>query len=231
MTDTSLNLLSLQCPLCSTTGALQTYHQDKKREYLHCQHCDLVHVDKSQQLTASEEKGVYDQHENNPADLGYRTFLSRAWLPLKEKLISTDNGQHSSSIKGLDFGSGPGPTLSLMIQEQGFACNIFDLYYANDPAVLSLGEYDFVISTEVIEHIGAPFSVLSQLTGLLKEDGFLCLMTKRHTTQEAFKRWHYILDPTHITFFSERTFLWAADHFKLSVEFPDKDVVLFQKMI
>jgi hypothetical protein len=49
------------------------------------------------------------------------------------------------------------------------------------------------------------------------------------TTQQAFTRWHYILDPTHVCFFSEASFAWLADHLGMRVEFPAADVALLQK--
>lgn len=209
------------CPLCGHHHSEQ-YHQDKLRDYWRCPQCDLVFVPVHFHLSPEQEKAVYDQHENNPNDSGYRRFLSRAWTPLKTKL--------SDNSKGLDFGSGPGPTLSLMAQEDGFHCAIYDLYYANDPAVLINDHYDFITSTEVIEHLAHPKDVISQLINMVKVGGYLSLMTKRHQTQEQFRRWHYILDPTHITFYSEKTFYWIAKHFNCSVEFPDNDVAILRRM-
>ncbi|MFW6346660.1 MAG: methyltransferase, partial [Halomonas sp.] len=59
--------------------------------------------------------------------------------------------------------------------------------------------------------------------------GWLGLMTKRVTEREAFARWHYILDPTHVCFFSEATFRWLAESLDMSVAFPAADVVLMRK--
>lgn len=215
--DTSLYC----CPLCNTPDA-ELYHTDRKRSYWKCSECDLVFVPSEFHLNSEQEKAVYDQHENNPDDPGYRKFLSRAWLPLREKLKP---GEH-----GLDFGCGPGPTLSLMAEEDGYPCTIFDLYFANTPEVLRERHYDFITSTEVIEHIAEPHAVLSQLLGMLKSLGHLCLMTKRHHPDQDFGKWHYILDPTHITFYSEATFHWIAQHFNCSVEFPAQDVTILRKM-
>jgi hypothetical protein len=54
-------------------------------------------------------------------------------------------------------------------------------------------------------------------------------MTKRVTSQQAFARWHYINDPTHVCFFSEATFRWWAAEQGLTVEFTGNDVVIFRK--
>ena len=209
------------CPLCNTQKA-ELHHTDIKRSYWKCSECDLIFVPSEFHLSSEQEKAVYDQHENSPHDQGYRKFLSRAWLPLREKLTP---GEH-----GLDFGCGPGPTLSLMAGEDGYPCTIFDLYFANSPEVLIENHYDFITSTEVIEHIAAPKTILSQLLGMLKSRGHLCLMTKRHHPEQNFSKWHYILDPTHISFYSETTFQWIAQHFRCSVEFPAPDVAILRKM-
>ena len=51
---------------------------------------------------------------------------------------------------GLDFGCGPGPTLSLMLEGQGHQLALFDIYYADNPLLLQ-GSYDFITGTEVVE--------------------------------------------------------------------------------
>jgi len=48
------------------------------------------------------------------ADPRYRRFLARLAEPLIAHL--------PKGARGLDFGCGPGPTLSLMLREAGFAC-------------------------------------------------------------------------------------------------------------
>lgn len=54
-------------------------------------------------------------------------------------------------------------------------------------------------------------------------------MTKRVGTPEAFARWHYILDPTHVCFFSEASFAWLADHLGMELHLPGPDVALLQR--
>lgn len=210
---------SVCCPLCAGTE-LHPYHQDKKRDYRQCLTCDLVFVDKSQQLSHAEEKAVYEQHENNPEDAGYRRFLSRMSQPVLERIAPASSG--------LDFGCGPGPTLSLMFEEAGHRMAVYDAYFADDPTVLT-GCYDFITSTEVFEHLSHPKAVLEQLLAILKPGGWLGLMTKRVIDRDAFSRWHYKNDPTHITFFSDKSFCWIAEHYGLTLTFVDQDVVLLRK--
>ncbi|AVI62688.1 class I SAM-dependent methyltransferase [Halomonas sp. GFAJ-1] len=208
-----------RCPLCNASEPA-LYHQDRRREYYQCATCALVFVPQEQHLTAAEEKAEYDQHQNSPHDTGYRRFLGRLFDPMLGKL--------TDGASGLDFGSGPGPTLSVMFEEAGHTMAVYDIYYAPNQDVLNRS-YDFITATEVVEHLAAPGEVLSQLVANLTPGGYLGLMTKRVTSQEAFSRWHYINDPTHVSFFSEVTFRWWANKQGLAVEFPGKDTAIFTK--
>jgi len=207
------------CPLCAAADT-RHFHRDRRRDYWRCARCALVFVPAEQRLDAREERAVYDQHENSPEDPGYRRFLSRLYDPLRERL--------APGARGLDFGAGPGPTLSVMFEEAGYPMAIYDPFYAPDASVLEQ-TYDFITASEVVEHLFAPGEELTRLAGLLRPGGWLGLMTKRVTDREAFARWHYIQDPTHVAFFSEATFRWLGEHLDMSVEFPGPDVVLLQR--
>ncbi|MGR4069124.1 class I SAM-dependent methyltransferase [Billgrantia sp. C5P2] len=207
------------CPLCASPHS-RHFHRDARRDYYRCEECRLAYVPTAQRLSPAQERAVYDQHENHPDDPDYRRFLSRLFEPLKSRL--------APGARGLDFGAGPGPTLSVMFEEAGHPMAIYDPFYASDTSVLER-RYDFITATEVVEHLFAPGRELDRLVALLPDDGWLGLMTKRMTSEEAFARWHYILDPTHVCFFSEESFEWLAGHHDMSVEFPAADVVLLQK--
>jgi len=208
-----------QCHLCNSQ-AVVFFHQDKNREYWQCQSCQLIQVPKVYQLSSAAEKAEYDKHQNDNADPGYRKFLSRTCKPLF--------GQLKADAKGLDFGCGPGPTLSLMAAEQGFGCENYDPFYFPQTELLNR-QYDFISATEVIEHIGDARRSLNQLTAMLKPGGILALMTKRSQDLAAFKQWHYKNDPTHISFFHLRSFEYIAQHWQLRLQVIDQDVVFLQK--
>ncbi len=209
----------MTCTLCASDDQV-FYHRDKKREYWRCQNCQLVYVPPQWHLSSEDEKAEYDQHENNADDAGYRSFLNRCLEPL---LIRQTLG-----AEGLDFGCGPGPTVSVMAAEQGFTIHNYDLYYDNQISRLER-QYDFIVSTEVIEHLSQPMEVLRRLDTCLKAGGTLAIMTKRLKGLEAFKTWHYKNDPTHIAFFSESSFEFIARSFTWKVEFVDSDVTFFTK--
>lgn len=209
------------CPLCGSTGSAP-YHRDARRDYRCCPTCALVFVPAHQRLAPGEEKAVYDRHENSPDDPGYRRFLSRLFDPLHRRL--------PPGARGLDFGAGPGPTLSVMFEEAGHPMAIYDPFYAPDRTVLE-ARYDFITATEVVEHLFDPGEELARLADRLVPGGWLGLMTKRVRCREAFAGWHYILDPTHVCFFSEASFHWLAERLGMRVLFPAADVVLLQKPV
>lgn len=182
--------------------------------------CSLVFVPKTFHLSEKEEKQRYDLHKNDPTDPGYRAFLSRICNPLKARL--------SKRAHGLDFGCGPGPTLSLMLQEHGHTVDIYDKFYAHNPEVFQR-EYDFVTATEVVEHLKNPQYELQRLYRLIKPNGILGIMTKLAIDKPAFKNWHYKRDPTHICFFSKTTFEWLGKIWQSKIEFIGADVILIHK--
>jgi len=209
---------TIACPLCRS--AAKAYHQGRRRAYYQCQHCRLVFVLPDAFLSVAEEKAVYDLHQNGPDDAGYRRFLSRMSRPLHRRL--------STGSRGLDFGSGPGPTLSVLFEELGYPMAIYDPFYAPDRSVLA-EEYDFVTATEVVEHLRSPRATLNQMWRCVKPSGYLGLMTKLVIDRAAFANWHYKNDDTHICFFSRDTFTWLAGEWGTAPLFVGKDVTLFQK--
>ncbi|WP_310277777.1 class I SAM-dependent methyltransferase [Rheinheimera soli] len=181
----------------------------------------MVFADRSTLLTAQQEKAQYDLHQNQLDDQGYRKFLSRLSLPLLTALTEEQS-------TGLDFGCGPGPLLAQMLTEAGKQMQVWDPFYAPEPQVLQQ-KYHFVSCTEAIEHFINPANEWSLWLNLLLPQGILAVMTKRYTDQNSFNNWHYKNDPTHISFFHQRTFEFLAQRDQLRLEFPADDVVLFKK--
>ncbi len=187
-------------------------------DYLHCKKCDLIYVKPGQRLDPDEEKSRYDLHENDPADERYRDFLNQLYTPLINKL--------SPKSSGLDFGSGPGPTLSVMFEEEGHSMNIYDPFYAPDKAVFQ-NTYDFITTTETAEHLFKPREEFDLLWKCLKPGGYLGIMTKVVPSLDEFYDWHYRKDDTHVTFYSEKTFQWMAEHYGAKLEiFGDRTIIL-----
>lgn len=215
----SLPEKSRSCPLCESSQLVQ-YHRDRRRVYLQCGKCRLVFVPREFFLTAAAEKAEYDLHRNDPSDSGYRRFLARLCQPMQKYLLA--------GAVGLDFGSGPGPTLSVMFAECGYPMDVYDCFYAKHPQVF-LRTYDFVTATEVVEHLYKPAFELCRLWGGVKAGGYLGIMTKLVRSQAAFAGWHYIHDPTHVCFFSVDTWQWLASCWGAVIRYQEGDVIILEK--
>ena len=208
------------CPLCLGQQC-QLFYQDKRRRYFQCQQCFLVFADRASLLSAEQELAQYQLHNNDLQDAGYRQFLQRLAKPLLTSLPE-------AKLSGLDYGCGPGPLLAKMLTEAGHKMAVWDPFFAKDTSVLQQ-HYDFICCTEAIEHFTYPGNEWQQWLTMLKPRGHLAIMTKRYINAEAFADWHYKNDPTHISFFSEDTFIFLALRDGFSLQFVDKDVVLLQR--
>lgn len=207
------------CPLCHAMEVLD-FHADSHRTYLQCPVCRMVFVPANEHLPIEEERFHYEQHENDPADPAYRRFLSRVFIPLVERL--------PTKAVGLDFGCGPGPTLSVMFAEAGFRVENYDPAFAPRASVWD-ADYDFITATEVVEHLHRPRFELDRLWNRLKPGGWLAIMTSPLPSPETFASWHYKTEPTHVMFYAEETFHWLADHWTAHYEQVAKTVFLFQR--
>jgi len=208
-----------ECPLCHKTDS-RHFSRNRVRDYLSCQTCHLIFVPPEQYVSADDEKAHYDLHENHPTDPAYRQFLNRLWAPMCERV--------PPSSRGLDFGSGPGPTLSVMFEEAGYEMAIYDHFFA--PTLSTLDQpYDFITATEVVEHLHHPGFELERLWSLLNPGGVLGVMTQLVPEQTPFADWYYLKDPTHVCFFSQSTCKWLAEHWQAEPAFQGNTVILFQK--
>ncbi|MFQ5486930.1 MAG: class I SAM-dependent methyltransferase [Gammaproteobacteria bacterium] len=206
------------CPLC-LGGDTRHYHRDR-RSYRQCRRCDLVYVPAAFHLDAVAEKRRYDQHRNNPQDPAYRAFLSRLMIPLLERL--------PPGAQGLDYGSGPGPTLSLMLAERGHAMNIYDAFYAPHEAALAR-RYDFLTCSETMEHFAAPGREWRRFLSLVRAGGWIGIMTQLREAKQDFAAWYYKNDDTHVCFYSRATFEFLARRHDLKLYFEEASVILLRR--
>jgi SAM-dependent methyltransferase len=208
--------INLSCPLCLKTNVSSFIAREI--EYHHCQNCHLVFKDKKELLDNKTEKSRYDFHENvdNP---GYREFLGRLFHPLMKYL--------NKEMKGMDFGCGPGPVLQKMFHEEGINCQVYDPFYSPE---MPNGKFDFITSTEVVEHFFEPGKEFDFILSKLKAGGYLGLMTSLYENDEQFETWHYCNDDTHVSFYHHKTMEWIASNFNLEALHISKQVHIFRKL-
>ncbi len=226
-------MTAVKCSLCHHEQVF-VFAGAHGRDYYRCPRCDLVFVPAEQHIAPAAARNRYLQHRNTPSDAGYRKFLGRLARALVPRL--------KPGSSGLDYGSGPGPTLSGMLVEQGFPMAVYDLYFAADPATLQCS-YDFITCTETVEHFTQPSAEFSRLEGLLQPGGLLGIMTQMRNadqgvsgaatggrTDQAFAKWWYLRDETHVGFYSASTMRWIAQRFGWQVDFPAPTITIFQKL-
>lgn len=207
------------CALCA--GETQAFCKDRARRYFECPRCALVMADPALHLSAAEERAIYDLHQNDPADAGYRGFLARLAEPLVAKLVP--------GMRGLDFGCGPGPALALMLREAGMVMAAYDPFYAPDATLLE-AQYDFVTCTEVVEHFRDPLAGWTQLAALVRPGGWLGVMTQlAPDLPQNFLRWRYRDDRTHVSFHRLATLEWLAARFGFALEQVERQAFLLRR--
>jgi hypothetical protein len=185
----------LSCPLCEGKESF-VYSQDKLRQYLKCPNCSLIFVPRDELVDMTIEKQRYELHHNQDDDPQYRLYMTKimnAIVPLlKEGMV------------GLDFGCGASKILAGLFNSAGFQLESFDLHFFPDEEIWQK-RYDFIILSEVIEHLREPLNCLLNLKSLLNAKGQIFIKTKYYPEdQSAFDKWFYKRDITHIQFFSNK---------------------------
>ena len=130
--------------------------------------------------------------------------------------------------RGLDYGAGPGPALAAMMEEDGFSVALYDPIFHPDEAVLA-HTYDFITCTETVEHFATPRADFLRLHKMLIPGGWLGIMTDILEDKEEFGDWYYHRDPTHVAFYTRRTFRWIGEWLRLEVEISQGRVVVLRK--
>lgn len=208
------------CPLClNKNSQLQTVAGPDHQEYHLCHICKLIFSPTQFHLGLQAERKRYETHQNGLHQKGYVDFLNRTIQPALLYL--------NSSMQGLDYGCGPGPTLSQLLGFQNIACEDYDPIFF--PTELKPG-YDFIFSTECFEHFYYPEKEISRLYNLLIDNGYLIIMTDPWETVEQFKTWYYAKDPTHVCFYHKTSFDYICKKFGfLSLPCNDARVFILPK--
>ena len=211
----------LACPLCNISGAIFFVDHATSRGYVHCRECDIRFLRPSDRLSLAEEQAHYNHHNNNVDDARYQSFVSPVCDEVKKRI--------SLGGEGLDFGSGSGPVVAKILRGIGYPVELYDPIFLPDRRALERS-YDFVVTTEVAEHFFEPMVEFRRLFGLLKLGGSLIVMTLLVSDDTGFENWHYRVDPTHVVFYSDRTFKWILNEIGFSrLEIVSPRVVVLTK--
>ena len=134
----------------------------------------------------------------------------------------------------LVYGCGFEPGLKTLLEREGYKVHGYDLNFFPNEELKK--KYDLIISTETFEHIKNPREELAHLTPKISSKGYLAIMTRIYPLRdntlclESFSEWYYKRDPTHVAFYSQKTFSWIADEFKMKICYNNNfDFIIFQR--
>ncbi|MDA1106720.1 MAG: class I SAM-dependent methyltransferase [Planctomycetota bacterium] len=213
------DLVAQDCRVCGSKTVIAFAEVDSL-SYWRCTHCQATLLADSHLPAAHTERARYEAHQNDPADLDYQQFLSRLAMPLIARLTPTRIG--------LDYGCGPTPAMAMILERAGHRMRSWDPFFRPDDSVFE-ETYDFITCSEVIEHFHRPRFEFDRMNQLLRPGGWLALMTSLQTDDERFSTWYYRRDPTHVTFYKERTLRVVASAHGWDCEFPVVNVCLMCK--
>jgi SAM-dependent methyltransferase len=204
------------CPLClssKTILILETYSQ--------CGECELVFLQSKYYLNPEEEKQRYLLHNNDVLDERYQKFAQ----PLVDSVLSHVSAAHS----GLDYGAGPDSVVIYLLNKSKYLIHAYDPYFHPKEDLLK-GTFDYIVSSEVIEHFYHPQTEFQQFYKRLNPGGWLFLQTEILQTDTVFANWYYRRDPTHVVFYSEKTLQWIQQKYKFTdLKIISKRIAIFKK--
>lgn len=192
-----------QCPLCRSCSSSQKLTDKKGKVYWNCHSCGLLYLDQGQRLDEQKEFEHYQTHNNDVHDPRYQEFVS--------PIVETINRTFQPSARGLDYGCGPGPVITHLLERKGFDLTLHDPYFLPNEEALQDGQYDFIICSEVAEHFYSPDREFRKLKKLLVSGGMLCVLTSLYSEEKDFNLWYYRQDPTHVVFYTEKTAHWMKE--------------------
>ncbi|MEX1019586.1 MAG: class I SAM-dependent methyltransferase [Litorilinea sp.] len=208
-----------RCTLCYGRD-LHEFAVVHDRPYYRCATCMLTFLPPEYLLSEEEEIERYRQHNNDPTDPRYRAFLSRLIDPMLPLL--------KPGSQGLDYGSGPGPTIQVIMQEYGHHVSNYDTYFAFEPMLLH-STYDFITCSETVEHFFNPASEFGRFEWLLRPGGILGIMTGILYDDATFADWWYVKDPTHVCFYRPETMQWIAEFYHWELTTPHENVAIYRQ--
>ena len=207
------------CTVCKNNN-IEFFLNVRGLDYWQCPFCKAIMLNPIQFMSSNKEKKHYLKHNNEINDIRYRTFLYNLIEPLKDKISVNDIG--------LDYGCGYAPALADILIKEGFNIELYDPFFFKNENIF-FRKFNFVTCSEVVEHFFKPYEEFNKIDGLLAKNSWLAVMTSFMTEDYLFENWHYRRDPTHVVFYKKITFKIIANQRDWKINFPSKNVVLFNK--
>ena len=209
---------AISCILCGSDA--YAFAQAHGRHYFKCSICKAVVLDPEHYVSRDDEVYRYETHNNDVQDPRYQNFV----MPLVDSVkVRYEPGSH-----GLDYGSGTGPVAAKLLRDDGYSITTYDPFFDKNSAAMRKA-YDFIISSEVVEHFHQPAKEFRLLKALLQPGGHLHCYTLRYHEGIDFENWHYVHDETHVIFYREETARWIQQAFDFSDVSIEERLFILQK--
>ncbi len=202
----------MACPVCSSGSeyALAT----PRRSFLRCAECGFAWSSPSSRPDSAASRERYLLHRNEAGDPEYVGYLSGI---IDQALSRVEAGSGASVRLAVDWGSGPNPVCASLLRARGLEVSIWDPFFA-DGAPPAAGSSDLVLCIEVAEHFLDPVPDFMAMAACLRPGGYAAVHTRIAPEDDAaFLRWWYIEDPTHVSFYSERSLRLLSRRASLSL--------------
>ena len=215
----------MKCPLCNYHSTTFLIKGDA-REYWSCEKCHLIFVPPNFFISNKQEIERYLEHNN--------TLNNQGYVKMFQEKIDTIRKVCPGINTVLDYGCGYEPVLKKLLEREGYKAHGYDPNFFSTKELEN--KYDLIISTETFEHIKKPGEDLAHLMTKISSKGYLAIMTRFYPLKnstlcpESFSNWYYKRDPTHIAFYTHKTFLWIANEFKMKICYNNNfDFTIFQR--
>ncbi len=205
----------MTCPLCFNPLITKI-----DEIYYDCRGCGALVMGSKHRLSATAEQARYNTHQNDVEDPRYQKFTS----PITNYILQYFSPLH----RGLDFGSGSGPVIAKMLQDQNYKVSLYDPFFYPDKTVFDQN-YDYIFSCEVFEHLYEPRKEIERLYKILKPGGKLIVMTLLYEEHIEFSNWAYRRDATHVFIYRAKTIEYIAQHLDMEVEILSNRLIVLQK--
>lgn len=211
----------MPCRLCSEAVA-PIASEPPLNGYERCASCGYVQLRRELLPTPEAERARYLLHRNDPAEPGYRAWLS-AFMDALEPYLR-------AGVEILDFGSGPVPALGVIAAERGYGYAPYDPFFAPDGRWRSR-DWEAIAVHEVAEHLAEPAAAFAELAAALAPGGVLGVRTRYQPEGlEGFARWRYRQDSTHVGFFSSDCLHRAMNRLSLIRVYDDgREIAIFRR--
>ncbi len=190
----------MNCVFCDSSDCKD--FSIKSRLYHYCGCCGGWFLDPSGFLDEAGQKERYLMHHNSIEDEGYKSFLLSFINPVLDFFTET-KGKDPERI--IDYGSGPSPELCRLLKTllPGCPAEGWDPFFAPDDSVFE-NPAELVTCLEVAEHFEKPLEDMKKLSSVCASGGIVAVGTMLNPGPdvEAFRKWWYRSDSTHVSFYS-----------------------------